>query len=255
MLTARDLSQLIYGDTEHHHITTVNGSLESLDKQNRLINRIFFRPENYMGRGNLPNASGLSDKGVQFAEEEWPATYPKEFSPTHSPHTIEHDLRRARTHITLHALAQEKDWQLGWKKGDAHGLKPDDIFEITNGKTAHFFLEEEYKRKDFDALYTKFKPYVDLHGTSKMKEDWGFRYYNVIVPMRDQNAVQNVIAHFRGECNCVDRKLKKMHGSARYKLATDILAFTTHADIIERPLDKIFHTPSGKTLSLLEIVR
>lgn len=208
-----------------------------------------------MGRGNLPNASGLSEDGVKLAQDRWPATYPKEFPLTHSPHTIEHDLRRARTHIKIHALASEKGWGIGWKKGGNHTVKPDDTFELTRTRTAHFFLEEEYKRKDFDAMYEKFKPYVDLHGTGTMKETWGFRYYTVIVPMRDADARDNLLAHFKGSCNCIDPKLRKMHAGAPFKLTTDILAFTTNEDITLRTEKPILHTTSNKVLSLLDIVR
>lgn len=255
VLTARDLSLLIYGDDEHHHITTINQTLEALDERFHFVNRIFFRPEKYMGRGNLPNALGLSEDGVKLAADRWPATLPKEFPLTHSPHTIEHDLRRARTHIKIHQLAGKKGWQIGWKKGGNHLVKPDDCFELTGTKTAHFFLEEEYKRKDFDAMYEKFKPYVELHGTGQMKETWGFRYYTVIVPMRDPDARDNLLAHFRGSCNCIDPKFRKMHAGAPFKLVTDILAFTTHDDITERTGEKILHTSTGHTFSLLEIVR
>src|ERR1700684_2122022 len=111
VLTAKDLALLIYGNDEHSSITTLNKTLESLDKKHHLVNRIFFRPEIYLGRGNLPNASGLSEKGVALAAERWPHTYPKEFPLTHSPHTIEHDLRRARTHIAIDTLARSKGWE------------------------------------------------------------------------------------------------------------------------------------------------
>lgn len=256
VLTTRDLSILIYGDDKHSHITTINKTLDILDKRHRLVNRIYFRPEVYMGRGNLPNASGLSDEGVKLAQERWPATYPKEFPKTHSPHTIEHDLRRARTHIKIQALANERGWRIGWKKGGNHIVKPDDTFELTGTKTAHFFLEEEYKRKDFEAMYEKFKPYVDLHGSGQMKEIWGFRYYTVIVPMRDAQARDNLLTHFRGSCNCIDPKLKKMHAGTPFKLMSNILAFTTHEDIIERTHDEILYTPqASEPMSLLEIVR
>jgi hypothetical protein len=255
VLTTRDLSFLIYGDDEHSHITTINKTLDILDKRHRLVNRIYFRPEKYLGRGNLPNASGLSEDGVKLAEEQWPATYPKEFPLTHSPHTIEHDLRRARTHIAIHALAREKGWSIGWKKGGNHLVKPDDTFELTHTKTAHFFLEEEYKRKDFDAMYEKFKPYVELHGSGQMKEIWGFRYYTVIVPMRDAEARDNLLAHFKGSCNCIDPKLKKMHAGAPFKLTTDIIAFSTNEDITEHAAEEVLHTSSGRTFSLLEIIQ
>jgi hypothetical protein len=255
VLTARDLSLLIYGDESHPHITTINKTLDILDERHHLVNRIYFRPEEYTGRGNLPNASGLSADGVAFATERWPATYPKEFPRTHSPHTIEHDLRRARTHIKVHALAKENGWDLGWKKGDNRFIKPDDVFEITAAKTAHFFLEEEHKRKDFKQLYAKLKPYVDLHGTSKMKDEWGFRYYTVIVPMRDAEAMANLITHLRGSCDCVDRKLKQMHSGSPFKLVTNVLTFTTHEDMIERTAGPILHATTGKALSFLDIVR
>lgn len=254
VLTSRDLSFLIYGDDKHHHITILNKTLTAL-RASGLVNQIYFRPEIYRGRGNLPNASGLSEKGVTLATERWPATYPKEFPLTHSPHTIEHDLRRARTHIKIAELAKHSGWELGWKKGDNRFIKPDDIFEITLTKTSHFFLEEEYKRKDFEALYEKLKPYVDLHGGGEMKDEWGFRYYTVIVPMRDAEAMNNLLTHFKGLCNCVDRKLKTMHRDAPYKLITDVVALTTHEDMMERTNEPILHTPSGKTYSLMDIVK
>ena len=79
VLTARDLALLIYGDDKHSSITTINKALETLDERDHLVNRIYFRPEEYLGRGNLPNASGLSDKGVELAADRWPATYPESF--------------------------------------------------------------------------------------------------------------------------------------------------------------------------------
>ena len=143
------------------------------------------------------------------------------------------------------------DSELGWKKGGNHIIKPDDTFEITKQKTSHFFLEEEYKRKDFSSLYEKFKPYVTLHGTGQMKETWGFRYFTVIVPMRDSEAMVNVLTHFEGECNCVDRKLRLLHKNAPFKLPSDILWFTTHQDIIENPSGTIFRTSRGNSYSFL----
>ena len=249
------MASLIYGNDKHSSITTINRTLEILDKRHHLVNRIYFRPEVYMGRGNLPNASGLSDKGVALAAERWPHTYPKEFPLTHSPHTIEHDLRRARTHIAIDKLSRSMNWEIGWKKGGNNLVKPDDTFELTNEKTAHFFLEEEYKKKDFDALYDKLKPYVTLHGTGQMKEAWGFRYYTVVIPMRDADAMNNVLVHFKGSCNCIDPKMKVLHKGAPFTLLTDVLAFTSHDDMITESNEPILHTPSGRTLSLLDIVR
>ena len=254
VLTTRDLSSLIYANEEQHSIRTINRTLGLLNKDG-YVNQIFFRPEVYLGRGNLPNASGLSEKGVALAQERWPATYPKEFPLTHSPHTIEHDLRRARTHIRIHALAGASGWEIGWKKGGNHLVKPDDTFELTKEKTAHFFLEEEYKKKEYDALYQKLKPYVTLHGTGQMKEAWGFRYYTVIIPMRDADAMNNLLVHFNGSCNCIDIHLKRKHKSSPFKLTTDILALTTHEDLMKRPDGAILRTPSGKILGLLDIVK
>lgn len=244
VLTSRDLADLIYGDTDHAAITTINQTLESLDLRHRLVNRIFFRPDYYKGRGNLPNASGLSKQGVATALDRWPATYPKEFAAEHSPHTIEHELKRARTHIQIQKLCEKNDWTLGWRKGDIyHLVKPDDLFEITREKTAHFFLEEEHKKKNLDSLYDKFKPYVDFHGTSKFKEAWGFRYFNVIIPMRDAQARDNVLIHFAGGCNCLDPKLRKKHAGSPFRLQSDILWFATHEDITTKTAEKIFYTP------------
>jgi hypothetical protein len=254
VLTTRDLAQLIYQNDSINSIRTINRTLANLNSHS-LVNQIFFRPEDYLGRGNLPNASGLSEQGVAFAEERWPATYPKEFPRTHSPHTIEHDLRRARTHIAIDQFSRDNKLTLGWKKGGNHIVKPDDTFELTKEKTAHFFLEEEYKRKDFDALYEKLKPYVSLHGSAEIKKEWGFRYYTVVVPMRDADAMQNILTHFKGGCNCVDPKLKYMHRSAPFKLHTDVIAFTTHQEIIERTSQPILYAPSGKIIALLDIVK
>src|ERR1039458_7970431 len=123
VLTTRDLALLIYENEDQDSTRTINRTLSLLNTQG-FVNQIFFRPEVYLGRGNLPNASGLSEKGVAFAEERWPATYPKEFPLTHSPHTIEHDLRRARTHIAIHELAERHKWEIGWKKGGNNLVKP-----------------------------------------------------------------------------------------------------------------------------------
>lgn len=249
------MASQLYGNEDHSSITIINRNLDILDEREGLVNRIYFRPEEYLGRGNLPNASGLSEKGVAFAEQNWPETYPKEFPLTHSPHTIEHDLRRARTHIKIHALAAANGWEIGWKKGGNVIVKPDDTFELTKEKTAHFFLEEEYKKKDFGALYEKLKPYVDMHGTGQMKTAWGFRYYTVIIPMRDTDAMHNLIIHLRGSCNCVDVHLKAKHKGAPYKLTTDILAFTTHGDMMNQTDGPILHSTSGKVVSLKDIIK
>jgi hypothetical protein len=254
VLTTRDLALIIYGNEEEQSTRTINRTLSNLNKAG-FVNQIFFRPELYRGSGTLPNASGLSVKGVELAAERWPETYPKEFPVTHSPHTIEHDLRRARTHIQINALAKAMNWEIGWKKGGNHIVKPDDVFELTHHKTTHFFLEEEHKKKDFDALYEKLKPYVTLHGSGQMKDAWGFRYYTVLIPMRDAESMENVLVHFKGSCNCVDPKLRYMHKGSPFKIFTDILAFTTHDDVMQKPNETIFHTPSGKVLSLLDIVK
>jgi hypothetical protein len=254
VLTTRDLALIIYGNEEQDATRTINRTISKLNRSG-FVNQIFFRPETYLGKGTLPNASGLSEKGVALTQERWPQTYPKEFPLTHSPHTIEHDLRRARTHITIDALARKEKWEIGWKKGGTHIVKPDDTFELTKTKTSHFFLEEEYKKKDFDALYEKLKPYVDFHGSGKMKEGWGFRYYTVIIPMRDAEAMNNLLVHLKGSCNCVDVYLKRKHAGAPFRLTSDILAFTTHRDMIETPAAPVLHTSSGKTLSLMDIVK
>jgi len=242
------------GNDERVLINSINNTLKRLVIDG-LVNQVYYRPESYLGRGNLPNVSGLSDKGVAYATEHWPFTYPKAFSATHSPHTIEHDLKRARTHIAISALADKQNWDLGWQKGGYHLVKPDDVFELTGTKTAHFFFEEEHKKKDFEALYTKLKPYVDLHGKNEMKAAWGFRYYTVIIPMRDREAMENVLSHFKGVCNCIDRTMKYLHRSAPFKLITDVLAFTTHEDITARTGEAILHTTKRQQpLSFMDIL-
>ena len=205
-------------------------------------------------KARLPNVTGLSELGVELANELWPLTYPKTFSASHSPHTIQHDLNRAHTHIAIAHLCKDEGWQLGWQKGGYHLVKPDDVFEITKEKTAHFFLEEEHKKKDYAALYEKLKPYVQLHGTGDMKEAWGFRYYTVIVPMRDAEAMLNVLTHFKGGCNCIDPKMKYLHKNSPFKLITDVLWFTTHDEITKEPYNPIFHTSKDNAHSLMDIV-
>jgi hypothetical protein len=259
VLTSRDLSQLLKGNTAHPSITTINKALVSLRTRHGLTNRVYFIPENYRGRGNNPNAWGLSKDGAELAEDKWPYTHPKVFSATHSPHTIQHDLNRARTHIAIADLCNREGWELGWKKGGYHLVRPDDVFEITKTKTAHFFLEVEHKKKDFPALYEKLKPYVELHGQGEMKSGWGFRNYTVIVPMRDVDAMMNVLAHFKGGCNCIDPKMKSLHkrgilSDGPFKLITDVLWFTTHDDVTKNPGGKIFHTTKGNTHSFVDIL-
>jgi hypothetical protein len=256
-VTARMLAKLVYGNDNHSTITTLNKILDILDDRCGLIHRTFYRPYNYSGRGNLPNVSWLSPYGAEKANELFTNTYPKSFLPSRSFLNIPHDIARAETHISFSDLCKKEGWRLGWRKGDRGSrlVRPDDIFEITQNKTAHFFLEEEHIKKTFDALYLKLKPYVTFHDTGQMKEAWGFRYYTVIVPMRDRDAMTNLITHFKGSCNCIDPKLKYMHKGSPFKLHTDVLAFTTHEDVMERTGESILHAPSGKTYALLDIVK
>ncbi len=246
---------MVFKNDKHSTITTLNKVLDILDDKYHYIHRQYYRPDNYGGRGNLPNVSWLSKKGKEKAQELWPVTNPKSFASERSPLGIPHDILRAETHIAIDSFCETESFGLGWIKGGYHLVKQDDMYEITKTKTAHFFHEEENKRKSLEELYKKLKPYVDYHNTPKMKEVWGFSRYNVTIPMRDEKAVESVLTHFRGECNCIDPKFRRMHKNASFKLITDILWFTTHEQMVKNTAGKIFRTTAGNTFSYLDIIK
>lgn len=234
---------------------SIRRTIRSLEAQG-LVHRTFFRPDYYAGMGMLPIACWLSKDGEAYALKNFPETYPKSHARDRSYNTIPHDLRRTDTRVALFELAEKEGWEIGCRKSDLnHIVKPDDFYEITKTKTAHLFLEEEVYKKSFEELYEKLSPYVENHGSSEFKDAWGFRYFNVLIPMRDEAARANVLAHFSGGCNCIDPKLRKQHQNAPFKLKTEILWFTTHDEIVRNPAGKIFKTPASSTCSLLDIIQ
>lgn len=232
VLTVKDLAQRIFGNLARSSLASIVRSTRILERDG-LITRIYFRPDSYAGRGLLPLACGLSECGAKWARDHYPESYPKAFPPEHSPHTIEHEFRCARTDVLLADLAEAQRWDIGAQKTDTyHIVKPDRLFEITtNGRTYRIFLEEEHKKKNFDEMYRKLKPYVRLHGSDEMKRAWGFRYFHVLVSMRDADAARNVLVHFQGGCNCIDPAMRRGHYNSPLQLNTDCLIFTVHGQL------------------------
>lgn len=202
-----------------------------VDRLNGHVNRVQYSAETKWG--TPPYAYGLSKQAVQYAKENFPWTDPKEFSSEHSPHTLEHEIKRARTHAKVVELCQKNGWELSWKKTDLkHVVDPDDAFEIVNpqlpeGKNvAHFFYEEENKKKDFEDLYEKFARYEKLYGTPDCKKHWDFTKFWVIVQMPNEERRKNIL-----------------HYLATTNLKTRTFLFTTDELITTNPGGKIFLTP------------
>lgn len=249
VLTLSLFSRLI-GSSEN----SIAQTLRTLQEIDHVVFSNSFKPDDYRASGMLPNAYWLSAKGAQWVADEFPATYPRHHDKYRSVQTIPHDIACAETHIAIYDFCVRERLNLGWQKANYSRkiVKPDGVFEITGEKTAHYFLELENKKKKFKShdyekqkkgLYDKFKPYVDFYGTSKFKDEWGFRYFNVIIPMRDAQARDNVLVHFAGGCNCLDPKNQRLHKNAPFKLQSDILWFTTYEDITTKTDQKIFYTP------------
>ncbi len=245
VLNVKQLCLILYGEVNDTHEGSLRRSLRIL-KSKHFIHTGSYCPDGYEDR-RLPIAVWLSEEGAELAQDKWPQTYPKYHGRQRSKYTLDHDIKRADTHQAIAKMCEENRWKLGWKKTDLfHGIKPDDFFEITGTKTARFFLEEENKKKNFKEMYDKLKPYVDFRGTDKFKEKWGFKYFNVIIPMRDAEASESALIHFSGKCNCIDPKHKSMHQNAPFKLASDILWFTEHELLINNPSGTIFAAPTDK---------
>lgn len=152
--------------------------------------------------GCLPFACGLSEKGILWAEEYCSWTDPKLFRKDHSPHTIEHELKRARFHIKILHLCDEKSVELFWRKTDLnHTVKPDDVFAVKQGDTtAYYFFELENKRKSFKELLEKYRRYEDYYDTTRCREEWfDFRTFTVVTQMRSDESRLNIVKFLAGE--------------------------------------------------------
>lgn len=201
VLTIRDLALLLFKKEDKVTLSSVVRTTRLLAKHG-LVNRIYFRPEEYRGEGLLPFACGLSEEGVEYAQEHFPNTDPKLFRKDHSPHTIEHELKRARFHIKVSAMCKKHGLQLFWKKTDLnHTVKPDDVFAIKrDGKTTYYFFELENKRKSFKEMLDKYKRYEDYFGTEKCKEEWkDFKTFTVVTQIRSGEACINLINFLAGK--------------------------------------------------------
>lgn len=265
VLNVKQLCSLRYGEIDDTHEGSMRRALRIL-KGKGFIHTGSYCPDSYSDR-RLPIAVWLSKEGATYAEDKWPQTYPKFHGSQRSKYTLEHDLKRADTHQAIAKMCDENKWTLGWKKTDLfHVIKPDDFFEITGTKTARFFLEEENKKKNLKEMYEKLKPYVDMRGSEKFKEQWGFKYFNVIIPMRNREAVLSVLTHFAGSCNCLDPKIKRFHTInpktkqpwQPFKLQSGILWFTTHDLITKKSEDRIFASTTDfntQLHSFLDIIK
>src|SRR5271157_5168500 len=166
VLTVKDLSELVFANVLKTSLASIVRTTRILEAHG-YVNRIYFRPDAYAGRGVLPLACGLSEKGVAWANEQYPESYAKTFLRTQSPHTIEHDIKCAHTDIAIARLCERYGWSIGSRKDDLyHLVKPDRLFEITaNERTLRFLLEEENKKKCFQELFSKLEPYVKYRGS------------------------------------------------------------------------------------------
>lgn len=208
---------------------TTRYTVQALEKQGYL-HRIKFRPPGFTGEGKYPQAIWLSKQGVEWCEENLdPALDPKAHIEDRSELNIIHDLMRSDCRIAIYELARKNAIDIGWRKSDIfHRAKPDDLFELTRGKTFHFFLEFERKKKALEEMYEKLRRYNELYGTALCKQFYGFRYFTVIIPMRSERAKTNLLLHLEGKCNCLDPKAKKLHASSLFKMNISHFYFTTH---------------------------
>jgi hypothetical protein len=201
VLTIRDLAELLFKKADKVTLSSVVRTTRLLERHG-LVNRIYFRPEEYRGEGLLPFACGLSEEGVQFAQDNFPNTDPKLFRKDHSPHTIEHELKRARFHIKVSEMCKKNGLELFWRKTDLnHTVKPDDVFAIKkDGKITYYFFELENKKKSFKEMLEKYKRYEDYYGTEKCKQEWkDFKTFTVVTQIRTDEARLNLLRFLSGE--------------------------------------------------------
>lgn len=201
VLTIRDLASLLYERDDKVSLASIVRTTRILE-QRGFVNRIFFRPEDYAGMGTLPLACGLSEQGVAWAYEHCPWTDPKLFRRDHSPHTMEHELKRARFHVLMLRMCSQNNIQLFWKKTDLnHTVKPDDVFAVKQGDDiTYYFFELENKRKSFNELLEKYQRYEDYYGTMRCKEEWfDFRTFTVVTQMRSDESRLNIVKFLAGE--------------------------------------------------------
>lgn len=260
LLTINDLVYLIYGDLSGNDLDVAQASLRrtvrTLKREKYLQSR-YFRPEGFKGKGKYPHAFWLLDKGVEWAKEHYPATDPKAHGVERSDNNILHDLQRVDTRIAIYEFAKKKGLQIGWRKNDLnHVIKPDDLFELTKTKTAHFFLEEERHKKSLEEIYDKLAPYIRVRGSQSFQAQWGFPYFTVIMPLRSTAAVENTLVHLKGGCNCLDPNARRLHAKPAYKIISEHIWFTTHEAMVTKTAGPIFFTTSdNRPRSFLDLIR
>jgi hypothetical protein len=199
-LTIKDLSSLVYSETNETHEASLRRCLGKLEAAG-LVNRISYRPDDY-DYGTLPYACGLSFDGVLWAQENFQWTDPKELIKDHSPLTLEHEIKRARFHMKIVEMCDQHGFELFWKKTDLnHTVKPDDVFAIKRQeKTTYYFFELENKRKSFKEMLEKYKRYEEYYGTQKCKDEWkDFKTFTVVTQIRTEEARQNILKFLAGE--------------------------------------------------------
>jgi hypothetical protein len=258
-LTTEHLVYLLFGRiTDERKLeiakTSVRRTLRNLEADGLVAHKPF-TPDDYKGAG-CPSAWWLLGKGALWTLEKYPATDPIMHDADRSLLYIPHDIKAAETHMALFEMADRQNFDFGAKKSNLyHLVKPDRLYEISQVKTAHLFHEEECAKKSFKAMFEKLLPYVRFEGTSKFKNVWGFRNFQVLIPMRDEAAMKRLILHLLGDCDCPDQNQRRIHKSSPYKLISDKLLFTTHAAVTADTEGKIFtSTASSSPVSLLDII-
>lgn len=261
------LTTLLYGtiqDEDERHIAhvSINRTLRSLMRHGMVHTR-HYRPLNFKGKGKYPRAFWLSEQGHFWANDHCPETDPKHHGADRAELNILHDLRRTDVRMALYQFKDEHHLTIGQKKSDLfHYVKPDDLYEFTREKdeftkekTTRFFMELERHPKDFRPLHEKLQSYVEYRKTKAFKDAWGFSNFNVLIPMRSERSMLNLIVHFGGGCNCAEKKLQQMHANKKWLLDSDILWVTTYDAFLKNPGGKIFFSPDKRSHSLLDIIQ
>lgn len=197
----KDLVGLVYPEPGGTRETSMRRTLAKLDRDG-LVNRISYRPDDYAGCGTLPLACGLALQGVVWAHENCSWADPKELREDHSPLTLEHEIKRARFHMTVVRACEERGVEVFWRKTDLnHTVKPDDVFAIGKaGAMAYYFFELENKRKSLMEMLEKYQRYEDYLRAGRWPEEWkNVRTFTVLTQIRSEESRRNILRFLAGE--------------------------------------------------------
>lgn len=249
-LLVKDLVELNYDRWTKSRDVGVNNTLDRLERD-KLVNKVQYKPKERI-IGNPPDLYGLSEKGVDYAQQHFPWTDPKLFSNTRSSLFLVHDLKAARAHIKIANLCDAKGWNLYWQKTDLkHIVDPDQAFIIEDpnlqqeDKRARFFLEIENEAKNFKALREKFQRYEDGYHSPRFKELWPKHFpFRVVTQVATAERCLNMIEDLAGVCRCTKKWNDKIiHTCNKKPLLKEKLWFTTDDLIMSDPGGSIFTTP------------